>query len=263
MQGFLVKAVANGSLGVSNMARTISSQSFYKNGGANPIIRLAGANTVAGSSTDETVIYFDPMATDTFDNSLDAVKVMNNDPAIPNVYSMNSASDNLSINALPPIGAQDVIVPVRYLVDVAGTYYLDAIQMANFDPNLSIYLEDVAQTYLQDLKVNPYYSFSINPGDNPNRFYLRFSMGTTGVEEGLGDQFSAYTYIDNLFVTANLSDGRTGHLEIFNTLGQKVFDGGQIGSGTHQFKLETFATGYYMVRLTTSEDTFVKKVYIK
>ena len=53
------------------------------------------------ASTDPMVIYFDEKAQTGFDSYLDALKLMNTDYYVPNLYAFGADGTKLSIDALP------------------------------------------------------------------------------------------------------------------------------------------------------------------
>ena len=65
-----------------------------------------------GTPSDPAVIYFDSSATQLFDKDLDALKLMNTDTLVPNLYSMTPDTKKLSINAVPFPSNEHRIIPL-------------------------------------------------------------------------------------------------------------------------------------------------------
>ena len=63
------------------------------------------------SSADPMVIYFDEKAGKGFDSNLDALKLMNTDYTVPNLYALGTDGSKLSIDALPEL-RQDTICSI-------------------------------------------------------------------------------------------------------------------------------------------------------
>ncbi len=101
MQGFFVH-VSNGAfpvtgtLGITNNVRTNDlTHAFLKSMKADtlPLLRISAGFADNGTPFDPAVIYFDSSATQLFDKNLDALKLMNTDILVPNLYSLTSDSN--------------------------------------------------------------------------------------------------------------------------------------------------------------------------
>ena len=111
MQGFFIhvsdegdpETVSVGTLGVNNSVRINDfTQPFYKTSEKAPkeLIRIV-ASINGNSSQDAMVFYFDSFAKKGFDKNKDALKLMNIGANIPNIYSLDTKKNKLSIKALP------------------------------------------------------------------------------------------------------------------------------------------------------------------
>lgn len=110
MQGFFIKVSdsdtqnkVTGSFGMDNRVRlTDFEQEFLRTQLTHQkaLIRLeAGFNTA--ERKDPMVIYFSSFATPNFEKEMDAHKLMNTDPAVPNFYNITEDQKELAINAIP------------------------------------------------------------------------------------------------------------------------------------------------------------------
>jgi len=75
---------------------------------------------------------------------------------------------------------------------------------------------------LQDLTINPNYTFAINKEDEGNRFYLKFVNLQSSNLQSAFEFFDAYSYNNMLVVNYNNPDNALATLTIFNVLGQNV-----------------------------------------
>jgi hypothetical protein len=109
MQGFFVHVSdgaypVSGSFGMDNRVRVNNlSPAFHKNTDDlyRPVIRLSAGFEESSSHSDPLVIYFDETATSGFENELDAIKLNNTDPGVPNFYALSEEGQRLSIGAWP------------------------------------------------------------------------------------------------------------------------------------------------------------------
>jgi fibronectin-binding autotransporter adhesin len=271
-QSFYLNTTSNATVTLNNSYRTVSSAamgtSFYKKTektpNTNPIVRLSGIYNGPNSGyKDETVVFFNEIATTTFNYQTDAQKFMNTDPTIPNIYTIKD-NRNLAINGLPEI-TDNLIVPIGFDVQLEGDYSINAKEIGNIDPaTTNVYLEDLAKNVSQDLIVNPNYNFKVNPVDKGGRFFLRFKLAlATSVEtkDTKTDLLYAYSSGKSLFVNYNSSRGETCKFNVTNLQGQIVFEAEQISTGQHIYNLNQ-APGCYVVKMVSSNNVSVQKVYI-
>jgi hypothetical protein len=188
-QAFFVRASTPGagSIRLSNANRrtTFSAADaiFYRNA---PDTRPRLQLTLAGSGVaDETTVYFQAGTSTGPDATFDAYKLPGAGTAA--YLASVAGSTDLSINALPPLAAQDVRVPLNLWVPRAGTYILNAAQLASFAPGEAVLLLDAQTGSRQDLRLNPRYVLSLPAGSAGTRFALLFRPGTvTASQAGAG-----------------------------------------------------------------------------
>jgi len=262
MQGFFVRATGSGNLSVTDAARVNDlNPTFYKALSNNPLLRLQGYSSQNSSYSDETVIYFDPQATGDFDGNYDAYKMMNNNPNLPNVYTSYNASSALSINGMPPLSNTDVVIPLGFITQTNGNFAINASEMINFDPSLHIYLEDNQMSTIQDLTINPTYTFSMNANAPQYRFFIRFSPSVlTGIEENGSSFVDAWASGKDIYVNYSNSSLQPAKISVYNMLGQTVVSGRQEGCGTMRYTVDK--PGCYIVNIISNNGNYQKKVVI-
>ena len=163
MQGFFVH-VTNGSypvtgtLGVTNSVRVNDqTHGFLKSmvGNTFPLVRVTAGFVDNGTPSDPAVIYFDSLAAQLFDKDLDALKLMNTDTLVPNLYSITPDTKKLSINAVPfPTDSIDII-PLGLRTSKDGWITFEARDIEQIPAGIYISLVDAAGGINQDLKLNP------------------------------------------------------------------------------------------------------------
>ncbi|HPB24178.1 MAG TPA: choice-of-anchor D domain-containing protein [Bacteroidales bacterium] len=262
MQGFFVKATGAGTLGVTNAVRVHSNQTFYKSTvTSNPLLRLKGYPSANQATGDETVIYFDPQATNMFDGNYDAYKLMNNDVAFPNIFTRDSSMHALSISALQPLSGTDVVIPLGFITKTNGSFKIKATEILNFDPSLHIYLEDNQTSTIQDLTINPEYTFTINANAPLYRFFIRFSPSIiTGIETSGSSFVDAWSSGKDIFVNYSNTASQKAVVSVYNMLGQQLITDEVQGSST--FRYTVGKPGCYIINVIGGGNSFQKKIII-
>lgn len=270
MQGFFIH-VSNGafpvsaSLSVNNNARNTNPSTTFLGltspQGPPPLLRLSAGFTDEIAS-DPMVIYFNNEATTAFDKKMDALKLMNTHPGVPNLYAVATDTARLSIDALPyPVDSLTVPLGLKTAKD--GWLLFNATNFEQIPPGLHIYLSDTRSGINQDLQQQPMYRISLTAGDCINRFFLKFSTKELPPADSTTfmDDFKVYSTDGHLFVNANLPPGATGRLIIVNTLGQTMDRREISGSGYQQIPI-TFTSGIYVVSFYARNKIISKKVFI-
>jgi len=257
MQAFWVRANSNGTVTFTNDMRS------HGNGQSNllkapkedtrKLIRIQVSNSA--NSTDETVLYFDENALNTFDK-YDSEKMFNNVASKPEIFT-KAGSERLVINGMNALPL-DTELPLGFVTGVAGNFSISPTELTNFDSDTRIMLKD---------NLNPATEFELSEGVSydfsapvttatTDRFSLVFrAPGTT---TALNQQLNLH-----LLVFANAA----GQIEIhapaksqyavFNAMGQQLAKG-TTTSGIQTLNLN-LASGMYVVKVNNSS----KKVIIK
>lgn len=148
--------------------------------------------TASGNGyNDEMKILFIQGATDNFDNSCDAWKLLN-DTYVPNFSSVINGTQDLAINCLPPLTA-DVSIPIRLRVPVTGTYSIKRDSILMLPMSSCIILEDKKTAAMIDLRTTSTYTFTIADTTYAPRFILH-----------------VYAPITKVAISPTCSDGNNG-----------------------------------------------------
>jgi PKD repeat protein len=193
---------------------------------------------------DETVIYFDPDATDGFDGNFDALKMYSGTPGLPNISSRSGNAD-FAINVLGGFNHQRD-VPLTVYITRTGSYSINVLEVLNFDPTALIYMEDITTGISYNLLTEQEIQFNFNPGFYNNRFILHF-------------------YPPLLFLawneTCNLGDGKikiinpntlSWKVSLFSSQGQQL---SQIDTFTQGYSFENLSFGDFNIKLK-SDSTY-------
>jgi hypothetical protein len=258
MQGFFVHVTAATTFGMDNNVKAFSSQAFWKD--QTNYDELLDLNVTGNGYKDEAKVWFNNSATVNFEPEYDTYKLWGLAEA-PQFYSVLADNNNAAINALP-WGGINTVVPMGFSLKADAPVTITASNMESFKPGTRIYLEDKKVANTQELTVNPVYTFTASPNDDPNRFVLHFYDPSFGIEDKNLAGMQIYSFEDYVYVR-NLVKGTTkGTIQIFDLIGRKVFQGTLKDMELNKY-LPGVDEGYYMVRVVTEDNSYTKKVYLK
>jgi len=235
-QGFFVRVSpgqSSGSITLNNSARVHSNVGFYKEGKDSEIADLLRIRISANGISDETVVRFVDGATMGVDPVWDAGKLFANVPSVPQIYTFIDTPnlEYFSINAMPLLH-QAVSVPMGVRTPSPDTFLLDFLELSTFAEGVAIYLEDLQDGSLINLKQNSPFLFLSNGGQEKNRFMLHFYP----------QHISGILYYDNL-----AQEGMSGiPLSLRNEDGRLIWEG-QSGPGG-SFELFNLRNGAYQMQ---------------
>jgi hypothetical protein len=271
MQGFFVHVSTGtypvtGTLGFSNNVRVTNlAPPFFKSAKASsvPLVRITATFSDDPLSSDPAVIYFDENGTDEMDHKLDALKLFNTDLTIPNLYTVTSTNDKLSISALPPITGSSYQVPLGIKANRTGTIN---IKLKDAEEGLAaggIFLTDVVAGIQQDLLGGNQYSVYLPAGEYLNRFFLKFGSVTTSVPAEQRDEkmFKVFNSNGVLKVVVTRLPGGKGDMTVFNILGQQVFSSKIYETGSYDYS-PGVNEGIYIVTFVSGKERISQKLYI-
>jgi hypothetical protein len=271
MQGFFVHVTdgtypVTGTLQVNNNARVKNqSQSFIKGEQDKSDLRLSASFSSNLSSPDLCVVYFDPKATtNEFDGQLDALKLMNTDLSVPNVYIVTPGGTKISIKALPYATDNVYTVPLGLKINKPGDIIFRINDMAGTFLGMRVSLLDKLTGTVQDLLNNQEYKISLGIGEYLNRFYLNLSNSITEIPVNFTepDLFSIYYSKGVLKVNISSLQGGEGSLVLINLLGQTLFTNEVYGEGYHEFII-SLQDGIYIATYISGTKKSSKKIFIQ
>ena len=251
-QGFFVKASASGaSLTIPQGERKNSTQGFYKEGGQLNELFF----TVEGNGySDKMIVQFNDEATAGFDSEFDAWKFRGKEAA-PQMYSVYG-NNELTVNSLP-FESENMIIPVNFKAGAETLYTISVADLENFDEGVEVYLEDLKENSMIDLRQVSSYSFNADPGNAPERFLLHFNNTAFGTEEHANNDFDIYSYDKDVYV--NVPASTKGDIKVYNMMGQEIAYA-SINNTLNKVTLEKSA--YYVVVVLSNETVVTEKVFI-
>ena len=260
MQAFWVHvsdaATGHGTLRIGNGARVHNSQPFYKSTGEQNIFRLFVSRDTL---KDDIAVGFYEQALPGFD-PYDSEKRFN-DAAYPHLFTFTSDNHVVVINGQPVLQNQDSLtIPLGFGTAVEGVFTMEATNMNDFDPGLSVYLLDKQGGFRQDLRENNSFTFQSDvAGPDAARFSLYFSKKGSGETE-LTDQPAVHIYSAGSMLYIDVLAGGPAKAELYNLLGQKVL-GRQVEHGLNQIEVNCLS-GVYIARVLMGDKIVMKKIIL-
>lgn len=237
-----------GALTIPANARLHSDSAWYKNSAAvNEIILTA--YDAEGKTAQESIISFNPEATDNFDVEYDSYFMAGFAPIFYSVSQNNS----FALNTLPEI-TDELVIPLGFVKNQNSSYSIELVQNTTIH---TLFLEDLKTNVVHKISETPYI-FSSAAGDNPNRFLLKF--GPEDIDETLvTPEIKAWYYRGILKVKT--PEGLT-NIDIFNIQGQQLQNFQLFGSGLQTVSIN-LPTGVYFARLVNDGNMQTVKIIIK
>ncbi|WP_029331649.1 T9SS type A sorting domain-containing protein [Gillisia marina] len=274
MQGFFVHVTdsptdtypVSATLGTTNEVRvTDFSQQFYKSPLDEYFTLLRLNATYDGSiRNDETVIYFENVATEAYDNSYDALKLMNTDPSVPNLYSISSDEKPLSINGVSATYGSDVLrIPLGFNLENEGWITLSLTDIEETILTGYVYLVDMDKRKRVNLLDKNEYRFQASAGRNDSRFHLVFSNSVIDDPAVIfNDLFSVNQSGGTVKIKMNLAIGEIGDIKVSTVTGQTIET--QFVSENDVIEINGIkSSGLYLISFYSKEGIFTKKVLIQ
>ncbi len=274
MQGFFVHVTngtypVTGTLAVNNNVRVNNLTPVFHRSAFNSLlpvartlVRLSASFSDNLASSDPLVVYVDDRATLAFNREFDAIKLMNTNEQIPNIYSMGIDASKLVINALPKVDTSTVI-PLGLQTSKDGVVTFNLRNLEQWPYNIHLYLVDNEMGTSHDLQQNPKFSVSLKQGTYENRFSLRctplsVASGKTNVNN---DIYTVYNSGRNLFVHIKLVNDQKGDLIISNMQGTLISRKAINGNGDYTLD-GRMGEAIYVVSFITANATYSKKIFL-
>jgi len=264
-QAFMVKATSTNE--TFNFSEALQSHqsgvtSFYRMG-STPTIELFVNN---GSTERNTTLKYYENATLGLDPGYDAAALFLD--GIPE-FSLNthlvadSEGLNFTLQCLPNSDYEASIVPIAVYAQAGATLNFSSLHSGDLPEELHIYLKDVVNNQITDLKVENYEITLPDTLQGIGQFYLHITAEELNItiQEELTD-ISMYSPASSNLVIYGMQGNNKAHIKLYNPLGQLVY--------THSFKatpkvsliLPNIPTGVYIADLQTQFGLHSQKIIL-
>ena len=257
MQGFFVQSLDTGNLSVeisTDEPLVHGDQPFYKKGKdlTEERIRL---KINRNQLSDETLIYFDPAASNQFDHEFDAEKLFNDHAGSPELFSMAEPDHSLCINILAYCPAS---VPLGISLNEEDSLALTAFDFEGIPFETGIFLEDKLLNSWTNLREQPEYRFYYNPLQAGSRLTVHFMNVAQQTEPVQQDELDFWCAENRVYISnpKNID----GEFYLYSIDG-RLLESFELKGGNQVTPLDLPA-GLYAIRISTPRWTSGKKIII-
>ncbi|MES2680612.1 MAG: T9SS type A sorting domain-containing protein [Bacteroidota bacterium] len=177
-QGFYVHSTGATVIAAAESNKVATNPAFLRPGNvnANPLLRinLNGPNNFI----DETVLYFEQNATDTFDITYDAYKMRGQDPYAPSI-ALEKNQEVFQINAIAPVSG-NYTSDLKTLTGYNGSYTIGVNNINSFPAGACITLYDKYTSATTDLRLSDYV-FDLRDTTTASRFSISITLNSLSV----------------------------------------------------------------------------------
>jgi hypothetical protein len=253
-QAFFVKATASPTFSMNDNVRVHGGHNFFKSDAS--ITDLLRINAVSNEMTDETVIRFTDVATANADPDYDAWKLTGTDGA-PQLYTVAADNQKLAINSLPYLPTA-YSVPLDFEQKSTASVSFTFSNIENFDPNVSIHLQDLKTNKTIDLRLQNTYTFSHTEGNDAMRFKVIFG-GTIGIGETTAETNRLWISGNTLYINAPDYPGKAAQISVYNLTGQLVLQKLMAVDQLSTVDLSSIKTGAVIARMIVDGNVLTTK----
>jgi hypothetical protein len=248
------------------------------------LVRMTASFSDNRDAPDFSVVYFDPNSTTEFDGQLDALKLLNTDPGVPNIFIVTPSDVKISIKALPYAADTLYTVPLGININKAGDVIFKIQNIEGIFSEMKISITDNFTGETHDLLNSQEYQIPLDAGEYTERFILNISNVTivipeieadiidivpevpevvTAIYENNQPSDNFTIFYANDILKAEISDisGREGSFMLFNLSGQILFQQKIYSEGHHEF-IRHVKNGIYLASFNSGNLTTTKKIMV-
>lgn len=271
MQGFFIHVTdgaypVTATLSMNNSIRvTNTTQEFSKSAskGEGSHIRLSVHFTTDTAAKDYMLIYTDEKATDNFDSGLDALKLMNTDLKVPNLYAASPDARKLSVSGIPLFSGEELTIPLGLKINTAGNVVFRLKSAEGSFSGYSISLRDETEGVSQILDNQGEYKINLASSEYFNRFFLDINSLSTGKDDIKMEKRGFTAWVSNgvLMVDVTEFKGDNAILYLTDLTGRRLSVQKIWSPGQYELTLP-IKNGIYIITMVSGGDRSVQKMII-
>lgn len=268
LQGFFIHVTdgsypVSGSLGMDNRVRVNNlNPTFHKsNSAVLPFLRLSAQYSDISGQADYFAVYLSDKSGPQFDPDFDALKLLNTDISVPNIYAIPEQGRKISIQSLPSWIDSTYILPLAVSSGTEGWIDIGLQQMDGFPVGMRVFFADGLTGEITEVDQEFSVKVWISMGETTDRFSLIFSYDDQTHIPPARDILQVHYAEQKLKIFMDLSKGTAATLQVTSMLGVQVLSTQLIGNGNHEIVLQV-PTGVYLVSLHTPEGILTRKILI-
>lgn len=259
-QGFWVQATTNGSISINNSCRKgimLSTPDYYKTTDTYcPLISLIAQGNLL---SDETIIRFIENTSTGFDVNFDALKLTSGSKMLPQI-SIYQNKIEFAANSYPKL-IDDMEIPINFLCATSGNYCIKLGERSNTTAITGIYLFDKIEKHFVNLSLEGHYCFGHDATNIKQRFIIVINPSSNKLLSlKTASPFLVYSFNKTINISNLLDKETNAEIQVINLLGQTVLSK-PLRESNASFTISS-GTGYYMVRIVSSEGQFNTKIFI-
>ncbi len=278
-QGFFATSIATGSVVFNNSMRlagttltdgTGVNQQFFKT--RNPYTKTSKTIekhriwlnlTNTQGAFKQTLLGYVTDATNDYDDRFDGESFDGNE--FVDFYSINQEK-NLTIQGRALPFDENDEVPLGYRTTINGNFTINIDQTDGLLANQEVFIEDKLVDKIVNLK-DGNYTFNTTAGTFDDRFVLRYTDKTLGIDELETNDGIIALYSNNyktLIIRNNLEDAALNSVTLFSLTGQKIafWDVKGREEPNIQIPIKNVPAEIYIVKIKTTQGDFSKKIII-
>ena len=253
MQGFFVRtSTGPSSFALTNDDRISGDPAFFRT--AAPLDNLIEIEVTGNGFADKSIVRFNDLATDQWDDNLDAYKLPGNSNQ-PIIYTRNG-NDLLSVNSIRPVKEEKYVVLGFNPGENRGSVFDFEFTVKTANPPL-VYLEDLLTGKSEQITNGYSYSFYAEHGQDDERFLLHFYPNGS---EGSNRALIIYQGAHVIDISAP-SDMTGSIVQVYDMLGQIVFSK-QLSGNRIQIPNKHWTSGAYMIQVNGTIND-IKKIVVE
>ena len=260
-QGFFVRATGSGTLQFTNSVRISQAASFYKREVILDEQQMLVVKVMSNEIENQTAFRYNSNATPLYDRLYDVFCIPSASLDVPNIYT-KSQGIKMSVNTYPVIN-EDEEYPFYIEMKQNGTLSLSIKELNSIPEQYPLYLEDVQENYVQDLRQNNQYTFNYTK-NTIKEFKIHFK-DATGVYEETLESYTFNCSLNNqklrVKYLGDKSFNGSAKINVYNLAGQQI-----LSTQTNEVDFETDFSGAsssYLVHIVYDKKSFSTKVYNK